>query len=75
MQVQLKGPKKLAGKLYKKGVHELPDALLDDWFLKALLKDGDAVLVEKAITPIEAAPPKGKAAAKSAPQPQSKRAS
>lgn len=45
MKIQLKHPRSIDGKLFAPGVHDMPDALADHWFLKALMKDGDAVLI------------------------------
>jgi hypothetical protein len=54
MKVFLKAPFCLGGADLKKGHHELPDSLWEDWFLRGLLKEGKIQLVEAPKLPEEA---------------------
>ena len=48
MKIHFKNGKRIVeGKHYEKGVHELPDALADHWYIKALIKDKDVVLLDQ----------------------------
>lgn len=55
MLVRFAHPRKLnhgkQSKLYPKGVHEVPDALKDDWFFKAQVKEGHLAIMPKAEEP------------------------
>jgi hypothetical protein len=51
MQVQFKYPRIIEGKLYAKGIHEVPDAAAADWFFKACVNDGACSISEPA--PVE----------------------
>lgn len=53
MKVQLLYPRRLGGKLYHKGQHEIPDALKSDWFVKEMLKVGDMSILTVAEEPKE----------------------
>ena len=41
-----KRPVRIGGKFYECGAHEIDTALVDHWYLKALVKDGLAQIVE-----------------------------
>lgn len=45
MKVQFKYPRKIGGKVYGKGQHDLPEAHADHWFVQALIKKGDMVVL------------------------------
>lgn len=45
MQVQFNRPATIGGVTYGKGQHAVPDEHKDDWFFKALVQDGDAVVL------------------------------
>lgn len=47
MQIQLNFPKKLGGKFYAKGKHSIDDALANDWFFKALVKEGEIIVLAR----------------------------
>ena len=53
MKVLFKYSRIIERKAYVKGEYELPDALADNWYFKALVKDGDVVIIPNA----EPAPP------------------
>lgn len=46
MKVSFKQPVKLGNSLYPRGEHEVPAADLNHWFIQALIKDGNASVVE-----------------------------
>jgi hypothetical protein len=72
MKVNLKCPIRIGKDRFAKGENEIPESLMDHWFVQALLKSGDMSLVEaQAGSPAEAKPkaPKSAKAAKPAPQP------
>lgn len=73
MLVRFMHPRKLSSKafprgsqLFLKGVHEVPDALKDDWFFKAQLQDGSLAMQAKEEQ--VAAPKAAASPAKSQPQ-------
>lgn len=75
MKAKFKHPKKIDGQFYGKGEHTLPDAHADHWFVKALIKSGDIVVLgeAKAQAPSESAEKAEKSEEKAqAPQPQGK---
>lgn len=41
-----KRPVRIGGKFYECGAHEIDTALVDHWYLKALVKDGLAQIIE-----------------------------
>ncbi len=47
MKIDLKYPRRIGGKFYAKGQHEISDSLLNDWFVKSLVKDGDLVVMAR----------------------------
>lgn len=52
MQVQFNRPATIGGVTYGKGQHAVPDEHKDEWFFKALVQDGDAVVL-RADNPVE----------------------
>jgi hypothetical protein len=55
MQVQFNRPATIRGVTYGKGQHAVPDDAKGDWFLEALVKDGDAVVL-RSDDPVENKP-------------------
>lgn len=47
MQVQFKQTCNINGQQYHIGVHTVPDNVQSHWFLKALIKDGMALVIGK----------------------------
>lgn len=45
MQVQFQRPVTFGKATYGKGVHSVPASLADDWYFKAMQKDGHAVIL------------------------------
>lgn len=61
MQVQFNRPATIGGVTYGKGQHAVPDEHKDDWFFKALVQDGDAVVLRAENAPAPAVAPVAKA--------------
>jgi hypothetical protein len=57
MQVQFNRPATIGGVTYGKGQHAVPDEHKDDWFFKALVQDGDAVVLRAENAPAPAVAP------------------
>lgn len=45
MQVQINKPVSIAGLTYGKGQHSIPKEHEKDWYLLALIQDGDAIVL------------------------------
>lgn len=52
MKLRLKYPRIIDGKHLRPGIHEVSDHLENHWFVKGLLKNGDAVLLEVPKQPV-----------------------
>lgn len=46
MRVNFKVPRSIGGKDYPKGIHTVPDSVEKDWYFKAMIKAGSAVVVD-----------------------------
>ncbi len=57
MKVKLKRQVKFADKAYAIGIHEMPDALADNWYFKALVKDKHAEILGAEKAPEKSAAP------------------
>jgi hypothetical protein len=68
MQIEVKYPRIVAGKLLAKGFHKIDDKHADHWFVKGLIKCGDIVVLDQ--PKVEA--PAVEAEKKPAPQSQKK---
>lgn len=53
MKVHFKFPRAIDGKDFSKGTHEVSDEKSNHWFLQALVKNGDAVILEGKESPKE----------------------
>lgn len=49
MKAKFKGPRKIDGQFFGKGEHTLSEKLAGHWFVKALIKSGDIVVVHGAV--------------------------
>jgi hypothetical protein len=58
MKIHLMYSRRLAGKIYPKGTHEVPDALEHDWFFKALVKENEAkIILPEPVEPVAVVKP------------------
>ncbi len=48
MKISFKAPRELGGVHYSPGVREVPDSLMNHWYLLAMIKSGTASIVEGA---------------------------
>lgn len=47
MKILLKHQRKIDDIHYPAGTHDLPDSLIKHWYVNALIKDGDAVMIQE----------------------------
>lgn len=52
MKLKLKYPRIISGKHLRPGIHDVSDGLSGHWYVKALIKNGDAVLIDRPKLPM-----------------------